>query len=101
MTESEKSSLTTGIIQNRKANIASKTWSEDNEYAFEYLKTQLDPLHMVELAPYLKALPFLGGAMYIVALAVQQFARGLFEVAYVVSALVIFIPVIGLILAGV
>ena len=101
MTETEKSSLVTAIIQNRKGNIAAKTWSEDNEYAYDFLKTNLDPLHMVELAPYLKALPFLGGALYLVALAVQQFARGLFEVAYIVSALVIFIPIIGLIAAGV
>lgn len=101
LTESEKSSLVTAIIQNKKGNIAAKTWSEDNEYAYDFLKTKLDPLHMVELAPFLKALPFLGGALYLVALAVQQLARELFEVAYVVSALVIFIPIIGLIAAGV
>ena len=62
---------------------------------------RLDPLHMAELEGYLKVLPFLGGAMYLVALAVQQFARGIFEAAYIVSALVVFIPVFLFIAAGV
>lgn len=101
LTESEKTSLVDAMIANRKGNVASNTWSQDNEYAFDSLKTRLDPLHMVELKGYLKFLPFLGGAMYLVALGVQQFARGLFEVAYVVSALVVFIPIFIFIAAGV
>ncbi len=101
LTETEKTSIVNGLIQNRKGNIASKTWSEDNQYAFEALKMRLDPLHMAELEGYLKVLPFLGGAMYLVALAAQQFARGIFEVAYVVSALVVFIPIFVLVAAGV
>jgi len=100
LTESEKTSLVNAVIANRKGNLASNTWSEDNEYAFEFLKTRLDPLHMVELKGYLKFLPFLGGAMYLVALGVQQFARGLFEVAYIVSALVVFIPIFIFIAVG-
>ena len=101
LTESEKSSLINAILDNRKANIASNTWNQDNEYAFDFLKTRLDPLHMVELSSYLKVLPFLGGAMYLAVLGVQQFARGIFEVAYVVSALVVFVPIFVLIAAGV
>jgi hypothetical protein len=101
LTESEKSTLINAIIDNRKGNIASNSWNQDNEYAFDFLKTRLDPLHMVELSTYLKVLPFLGGAMYLVALGVQQFARGLFEVAYIVSALVVFLPIFVLIAAGV
>lgn len=101
LTESEKTSIVNAIIENRKGNIAAKSWSQDNEYAFDFLKTRLDPLHMVELSSYLKVLPFLGGAVYLFALAVQQFARGLFEVVYVVSALVVFIPILALIAAGV
>ena len=62
---------------------------------------RLDPLHMAELEGYLKVLPFLGGAMYLLALAAQQFARGAFEVTYIVSALVVFIPIFVLIAAGV
>ena len=101
LTESEKSGLVNAIIDNRKGNVASKTWNKENEYAFDSLKSRLDPLHMVELSPYLKAFPFLGGAMYLVALGVQQFARGIFEGGYIVSVLVVFIPVIALILYGV
>ena len=100
MTESEKNSLVNAIIENRKGNIASNSWSQDNEYAFDFLKTRLDPLHMYELKGYLKFFPFVGGVMYLVALAAQQFARGVFEVAYVISALVVFIPIFAFIAAG-
>ena len=54
LTESEKNSLVNAIIENRKGNIASNSWSQDNEYAFDFLKTRLDPLHMYELKGYLK-----------------------------------------------
>ena len=101
MTESEKSSLVDGMIANRKANVVTKTWNEENESAFYSLKSRLDPLHMVELKGYLKLFPFVGGAMYVVALGIQQLARGLFEVGYVVSALVVFLPVFLFIVIGV
>lgn len=72
LTESEKTSLVNAVIENRKGNLAANTWSQDNEYAFDFLKTRLDPLHMTELKGYLKFFPFLGGLVYLAALGVQQ-----------------------------
>mmetsp|Transcript_4195 Transcript_4195/g.5466 ORF Transcript_4195/g.5466 Transcript_4195/m.5466 type:complete len:298 (+) Transcript_4195:200-1093(+) len=100
LTETEKNQLIGAIIQNKNSNLASNTWSKDNQFAFDFLKSKLDPLHMVELQGYLKILPFLGGGMYLVALAVQQFVRDLFPVAYLVSAAVVFFPIVVLIAAG-
>ena len=100
LTESEKDQIIGGVIQNRKENVAKKSWSTDNEFAYDFLKTKLDPLHMVELKGYLGALPFYGAAVYLVAIAVQQFARDLFPVAYVVGAVVVFLPAAVLIAFG-
>lgn len=101
LTESEKTRIVDAVIQNRKENIAKKTWSKDNEFAFEFLKTKLDPLHMVELKGYLGILPFYGAACYLAALAVQQVARDFFSAAYIVSAAAVFLPIFVLILKGV
>ena len=101
LTESEKDKIVNAVIQNRKENKAKKTWSTDNEFAFDFLKTKLDPLHMAELKGYLGVLPIYGAAVYVVALGVQQFARDLFAPAYVISAVAIFLPALALILKGV
>lgn len=100
LTEGEKTKIVNAVIQNRKDNLVKKTWSQDNEYAYDFLKTKLDPLHMVELRGYLGILPFYGAACYLVALAVQQFARDLFSTAYIVSAVAIFLPIIVLVAKG-
>jgi len=89
------------VIQNRKDNVAKKTWSKDNEFAFDFLKTKLDPLHMAELKGYLGVLPIYGAVIYVVALGVQQFARDSFAPAYVISAVAVFLPALFLILKGV
>lgn len=78
LTSSEKERLVSAIIDNRKIGLSTQQWSENNEYAFDFLKTKLDPLHMYELGGYLKVLPFWGGALYLVALFVQKNARGIF-----------------------
>ena len=62
--------------------------------AYGTLKRLFDPLHVVELAPYLSALPFLGGAVYLVLLGAQKFVPDLFQYAYVVGALVVFAPLV-------
>eukprot|EP00559_Dactyliosolen_fragilissimus_P001900 CAMPEP_0184864716 /NCGR_PEP_ID=MMETSP0580-20130426/15904_1 /TAXON_ID=1118495 /ORGANISM="Dactyliosolen fragilissimus" /LENGTH=278 /DNA_ID=CAMNT_0027363619 /DNA_START=133 /DNA_END=969 /DNA_ORIENTATION=+ len=100
LSESEKTRLVNSVIANRKENVAKKTWSENNQYAYEFLKQKLDPLHMVELKGYLSILPFWGAFLYLISLAVQQFQRDLFPVAYVVSALAAFVPIFVLIAAG-
>ncbi len=101
LTESEKGRIVDAVIQNKKQNIAKNTWSKDNEFAFDYIVSKLDPLHMVELKGYLGILPFYGAAVYLAALVVQQFARDLFPVAYIASAAAIFLPVLVLIAKGV
>jgi hypothetical protein len=100
LTESEKERLTSAIITNRKLSLASNQWNENNEYAFSFLKNKLDPLHMYELGGYLKILPFWGAALYLVALFVQQNARGVFPLVYGLCALGVFGPVVVLIAGG-
>lgn len=101
LTETEKGRIVDAVIQNRKENLKKKTWSADNEVAFDFLKTRLDPLHMVELKGYLGILPIYGAAVYISSLAFQQFARPLFSSAYLLSAAAIFVPILFLIAKGV
>lgn len=101
LTESEKETIVNAVIQNRRENISKNTWSTDNEFAFDFLKTKLDPLHMVELKGYLGILPFYGAGVYLVALAVQQFARDLFAPAYIVAAVAVFLPILVLVAKGV
>jgi hypothetical protein len=78
LTSSEKERLVSAIVQNRKVGLSTQNWSENNEYAFDFLKQKLDPLHMYELGGYLGILPFYGAALYLVALFVQKNARGIF-----------------------
>lgn len=100
LTSSEKERLIDAIIQNRKDGLSTQNWSENNEYAFDFLKQKLDPLHMHELEGYLGILPFYGAALYLVALFVQKNARGVFPIAYGLCALGIFGPVILLVATG-
>lgn len=100
LTSSEKERLVQGIIDNRKVGLSTKHWSENNEYAFDFLKTKLDPLHMHELSGYLGILPFYGGALYLAAIFVQKNARGIFPLAYGLCALGVFGPVFLLVLTG-
>uniref|UniRef100_A0A7S3V7P7 Uncharacterized protein n=1 Tax=Chaetoceros debilis TaxID=122233 RepID=A0A7S3V7P7_9STRA len=100
LTESEKNRIVDAVIENRKNNVATKTWSKNNEYAYDSIKTRMDPLHMVELKGYLGVLPFYGAAVYLAALAVQQIARDFFSTAYIISAGAIFLPILLLVLKG-
>lgn len=81
LTNSEKERLVSAIVDNRKAGLSvagNKGWSENNEYAFDFLKSKLDPLHMYEIQGYLKIVPFWGAALYLAAIFVQKNARGVF-----------------------
>lgn len=100
LTESEKERLVEGVISAKKAGLQAGQWSEENEYAFEFLRTKLDPYHMTELSGYLGVVPFYGAAIYIVVLAVQQLFRDAFQIAYLVGVVAFFAPIVGLVLAG-
>lgn len=100
LTESEKERLVEGVIDCRKAGLKADQWSEENEYAYEFLRGKLDPYHMVELSGFLSIVPYYGAAIYVAVLAVQQLFRGAFQVAYLVGVAAFFAPIIGLVLAG-
>lgn len=100
LTESEKERLVEAIIQSRKAGLSSGQWSENNEYAFEFLKGRLDPLHMNELAGFLRFVPAYGAILYLVVLAIQQNIRSLFTPAYIIGVLAFFGPILAFVAAG-
>lgn len=100
LTESEKERLVEGVIAAKKAGLVANQWSEENEYAFEFLRTKLDPYHMVELSGFLGFVPYYGAAIYVVVLAVQQLFRDAFQIAYLVGVAAFFLPLVGLVLAG-
>jgi len=101
LTESEKERLVEAVIKSRKDGISKGQWSENNEYAFEFLKANLDPLHMTELSGFLGFVPFYGALLYLGVLGTQQFARGLFPAAYLLGVVAFFGPIIALVVAGV
>jgi len=103
LTNSEKERLVSAIVDNRRAGLSvagDKGWSEDNEYAFDFLKSKLDPLHMYEIQGYLKIVPFWGAALYLAAIFVQKNARGVFPLVYGLCALGVFLPAVVLIAGG-
>lgn len=97
LTESEKERLVEAIVQSKKS---SNTWNVDTQAGYDYLREKLDPFHVYELRGYLSFLPWYGAAVYLIVLGVQQFLRDLFPVAYIVGALSVFLPAIGLVLIG-
>lgn len=46
LTESEKERLVDAVIDARKAGLSKGQWSENNEFAFQFLRGKLDPFHM-------------------------------------------------------
>lgn len=100
LTNSEKERLVSAIISNRKTGLSTNHWSENNEYAFDFLKTKLDPLHMYELEGYLSILPYYGAVLYLGALFVQKNVRGVFPVVYGACAFAVFAPVFVLVASG-
>ena len=78
LSASEKERLVDALVDNRAAGLTASQWSEDNEFAFAFLKGALDPLHVHELAGYLKILPLWAAALYLAAIFAQQNARDFF-----------------------
>ncbi|KAL3772462.1 hypothetical protein ACHAW5_007317 [Stephanodiscus triporus] len=104
LTSTEKQRLVSAIVDNRNVGLSASPpgsgWSENNEYAFGYLKTKLDPLHMHELGGYLGILPYYGAILYLAALYVQKNARDVFPLAYGLCALGVFGPALVLVASG-
>ena len=100
LTGSEKERLVSAIIDNRKIGLSTNHWSENNEYAFDFLKQKLDPLHMYELQGYLSILPFYGALVYLVGLWAQQNVRGVFPLVYGACAAAVFAPIVILVASG-
>lgn len=98
LTETEKTELVKSIVESKRNTLSSS--NVDTQAGYDFLREKLDPLHMYELEGYLKVVPFYGAAVYLAVLAVQQFARELFPVAYLVGALAVFGPAIVLVLLG-
>lgn len=101
LTESEKERLVEAVIAARKEGLQKNQWSENNEFAFEFLREKLDPFHISELRGFLSFAPFYAGLLYLGVLGVQQFARGAFQIAYLVGVAAFFLPIVALIAAGV
>jgi hypothetical protein len=100
LTESEKERLVEAVIDARKVGLSTGQWSENNEFAFDFLREKLDPFHLVELSGYLKIVPFYAGVLYLGVLAVQQVSRSSFQIAYLVGVAAFFLPIFALIAAG-
>jgi hypothetical protein len=100
LTESEKERLTTAIIATKKAAVNANQWSENNKFAFEFLRDKLDPFHTYELKGYLKILPSFALVVYLAVLAVQQTARNLYPAAYFGGVAILVLPAIVLIALG-
>jgi hypothetical protein len=101
LTESEKERLVEAVIDARKVGLAQNQWSENNEFAFDFLREKLDPFHLVELSGFWKVMPLYAGMLYLGVLAVQQIARDSFQVAYLAGVALFFLPIVALIAAGV
>jgi hypothetical protein len=101
LTESEKERLVEAVIDARKVGLQQNQWSENNEFAFDFLREKLDPFHMVELSGFLQFVPLYAGILYMGVLAVQQFARDAFQIAYLGGVIFFFLPIFALIAAGV
>jgi hypothetical protein len=100
LTESEKERLVEAVIDARRVGLSKGQWGDNNEFAYEFLRGNLDPYHMVELGGYLKFVPFYGAGLYLAVLAVQQFARDAFPVAYLAGVAAFFLPILALVTAG-
>lgn len=100
LTESEKTELVNAIIRSKEKALSTNTWSDDNQFGFEFLKQSLDPLHMNELSGYLGIVPFYAAVLYLGVMAIQQNLRALFPAVYILAALAIFAPVGVLIAFG-
>jgi hypothetical protein len=64
------------------------------QFASGSVKRRVDPLRTVDLQPYLRVAPFLGGLLYVATLVAQQKFPKVFPFAYIGSVLLLVLPVI-------
>ena len=69
-------------------------WDQALSFESKELKRKVDPLRTVDLSGYLSVMPYIGGACYLVALAIQQKLPQLFPFAYPLGATIIFLPIL-------
>ncbi|CAJ1951868.1 unnamed protein product [Cylindrotheca closterium] len=100
LTESEKERLVEAVVDARKEGLQQGKWDQNIEQAYNEVKGKLDPFHTYELKGFLGFVPYYGAILYLVVFGVQQFARGLFPVAYGMGVLAFFGPIIAIIAAG-
>ena len=82
-------------IKNKAAGL--RTWdSQEVREVYNFLKRQVDPYHLVELQNYLKAIPAIGGALYVILLLIQISQPAAFDLAYIASALLIVGPLFAI-----
>jgi hypothetical protein len=105
LTESEKYRLLDAIVESKRIGTTSTTgkemvWNIDTQAGYDYLREKLDPYHTYELQGFLKFVPWYGAILYMIVLGIQQLARDIFPPAYIISAIVFFLPIIVLVSIG-
>lgn len=100
LTSSEKERLVEAVVGSRKEGLQKGKWDGNMEQAFKEIKAKLDPFHTNELKGYLGFVPYYGAILYLGVFAIQQFARGLFPVAYGLGVLAFLVPAILIVWAG-
>uniref|UniRef100_A0A7S1TVU8 Uncharacterized protein n=1 Tax=Phaeomonas parva TaxID=124430 RepID=A0A7S1TVU8_9STRA len=68
-------------------------WDQDAVAAYSRIYFKMDPFYVVELRPWLQFAPFVGGALYLGTLFIQQRKPEWFTVAYLVAAGLFVLPV--------
>lgn len=76
----------------------SREWDQALGFANSEVKRKVDPFRTVDLGPYLKVAPLIGGACYLGALFVQQALPELFMLAYPLAVFVFAAPIVFIIL---
>lgn len=74
-------------------------WDQALTYASKEVKRRVDPFRTVDLGPYLKVAPYVGGAVYLAALFVQQTLPEYFIYAYPIGVFIFTVPIIFIITA--
>uniref|UniRef100_A0A7S2XUD1 Uncharacterized protein n=1 Tax=Fibrocapsa japonica TaxID=94617 RepID=A0A7S2XUD1_9STRA len=99
LVETADKKLVVQKVREKKAS-SQAVWTAENEIEFSVIKRKLDPYNTVVLGPYLKVAPFVGGAIYLALIWVQQSLPRVFDYAYIVGALAFAAPIFIIALKG-
>lgn len=100
LTESEKQSIVSALVQSKNNNIQKNSWNVDTQAGFDYIREKLDPYHTYELRSYYQIVPYMIIGLYVGVLAIQQLAREWFAPAYIVSVGMLVLPAVAIIAIG-